>query len=364
MAARPPWPPPGSLGRTVAEDDYGVYTFEDQADGGVYPEEPVEEPEPASALPAGGASSSSWNPPTELPHTDEPSGLRRESGYSDRPFVPSLPRAFAGLPDEKKPNIFNSSHDVPEDLRRAFAAQPGKEYTGEPTPLEILSERLRGVTLDFLEAGGVEALECFAGPAREFRKAYSHWGAVPTQGEKGGGGGTQEDAGNQVYPLAVQVIRHMAEADNQKLTLEVSNPELVADHVEAVLGVGMAQGGGQYGGLADKWPVDAWKLSREEPNQQIASKLMKVVSAVTDMCTQLPFNVEKKDRTAERFATVSSRWAANALEGFPQDATPNLATFIASRRGSRGQAAPGKRARKASAESVLRKKNRDKRRGR
>ena len=94
----------------------------------------------------------------------------------------------------------------------------------------------------------------------------------------------------------------------------------------------MAQGGGQYGGLADKWPVDAWKLSREEPNQQIASKLMKVVSAVTDMCTQLPFNVEKKDRTAERFATVSSRWAANALEGFPQDATPNLATFMARRR--------------------------------
>ena len=136
--------------------------------------------------------------------------------------VRTIPKVFQTLSPSELPQVFHACHDLPEDVRLAFSHHPGKECNGKPTPPNILHERLRSIALDCLDGGCVEALQYFS-EQKELRKPWSKIGAVPKPGETGEGRATQYDAGNVVYALTWEVIRHIANADGRSLTLRCSN---------------------------------------------------------------------------------------------------------------------------------------------
>ena len=301
-------------------------------------------------------STQAWVPPSGPPGPIP--GLRYDVMANVRARDPAfiqMPAAFAAKPQGEWPKIFQGHHKLPEDVRRAFAAQPGKEFNGEFTDPAILHERLRDMALNCLDGGCAMALESFAAD-KNLRKAWSHIGAAPLRGEKGNGRATQHDAGNLCYSLTVEVLRHMAKVDGSHLTLQCSNLELVADHVEAVLGVAMAEGKGRYE-QQYPWRVERWVLDRFQWNQRLGAMLMKLIAAVTDMCTVFPFDMPKHSRSSRAFAAAAAKWCASVLEARPQTGTPTLQDFMHKRRGTAGDSK-----KRYSAERLVRSRMRAKKR--
>ena len=136
------------------------------------------------------------------------------------------------------------------------------------------------------------------------------------------------------------------------------NVGYVADHIEAVLGVAMAQGGGRYQ-QHHPWQVERWSLNRLRNNERIGCLLMKLVSAVMDMLIIVTLKghseSSKKLSCSELFTGAARKWCNAALEGCPQPDTQTLESFIAKRRNTIKGAK-----KRQSAERVLRQSERGK----